>query len=503
MISDSAGIKFFADHLPILKDDYHRLQSATSEQREIIGKQQRLLGNRINVLEDIQICPPFDPSTGLVQLEFVEMIGKLNVGEVIDLSDAQLVDINETEFIAYMKGATEPSSEATEPSSESTEPSCESTEPSIEVTEPSSESTEPSCESTEPSCESTEPSCESTEPSSESTEPSSEATEPSSESTEPSCESTEPSIEVTEPSSESTEPSCESTEPSCESTEPSCESTEPSSESTEPSSEATEPSSESTEPSCESTEPSIEVTEPSSESTEPSCESTEPSCESTEPSCESTEPSCESTEPSSESTEPSSEATEPSCESTEPSIEVTEPYHDWSANIPFVIGSGITNMKNSCYVSSILQMFFHLPHFAHWLLHGTQHSVLCNNQCSNSLSCPNSLWFHLRQMFNTVRANTVASPAGFLGHFRALTPMFPASVQQDANEFMLTLIELVGKENPDTEPFSSTFNVTLLHRKACLKCDHETQHEEDASSVVLPIHANDNDLSHMLANYFS
>lgn len=63
---------------------------------------------------------------------------------------------------------------------------------------------------------------------------------------------------------------------------------------------------------------------------------------------------------------------------------------DWTASMPFVIGVGIQNLNNTYYISAILQVFVHLAAFAHWLMGESKHSELC--ECSNSLSCTNSLY---------------------------------------------------------------------------------------------------------------
>lgn len=53
-----------------------------------------------------------------------------------------------------------------------------------------------------------------------------------------------------------------------------------------------------------------------------------------------------------------------------------------SSNRKWIVGTGMTNVGNTCYLNSTLQALFHVPAFANWLISDSvQHGQRCEEIC--------------------------------------------------------------------------------------------------------------------------
>ncbi|KAG4073636.1 hypothetical protein HA402_000860 [Bradysia odoriphaga] len=143
----------------------------------------------------------------------------------------------------------------------------------------------------------------------------------------------------------------------------------------------------------------------------------------------------------------------------------------------WVIGAGINNIGNMCFVNATLQVLFHIPVLVDYMLNNKFHPTDCNEECASEM-----LFCKLIQLLHKTRlGEKKIRPHGFMEMIRANTPttvlgvqttMFPAGRQQDASEFMLALINLLNNELQENSPFSAIFQMQTNLNVQCTKCGY-------------------------------
>ncbi|KAK8885748.1 hypothetical protein M9Y10_041201 [Tritrichomonas musculus] len=151
--------------------------------------------------------------------------------------------------------------------------------------------------------------------------------------------------------------------------------------------------------------------------------------------------------------------------------------------------AGLTNFGNSCYINSVLQCLMYcpgLPFFAEHIPNIVYERSL-NKHC---------FLHYFGELSKEMRQSKTCSASVFFHNITSISPEFKPGYQQDAHEFLLSLLNTFDDEcarafNKSHDYFDTAihalFGSTLTERKICDNCKHITTSESHVLDLSLPL----------------
>ncbi|XP_053661969.1 ubiquitin carboxyl-terminal hydrolase 36 [Anopheles marshallii] len=159
----------------------------------------------------------------------------------------------------------------------------------------------------------------------------------------------------------------------------------------------------------------------------------------------------------------------------------------------WLVGAGMMNMGNTCYLNSTLQALFHVPAIANWLLSDEPHRVKCDEGGSggNCIICAMA-----KTLLESQSNQTAFRPYLVYSRLRLVCKHLVPGRQEDAHEFLRYLVEAMEKSylnrsknskeldqySKETTPLNQILGGYLRSEVKCLSCQHVSttfQHFED------------------------
>uniref|UniRef100_A0A182MJ13 Ubiquitin carboxyl-terminal hydrolase 36 n=1 Tax=Anopheles culicifacies TaxID=139723 RepID=A0A182MJ13_9DIPT len=159
----------------------------------------------------------------------------------------------------------------------------------------------------------------------------------------------------------------------------------------------------------------------------------------------------------------------------------------------WLVGAGMTNMGNTCYLNSTLQALFHVPAIANWLLSDEPHRSKCDDGGSGG-SC--IICAMAKTLLESQTNQTAFRPYLVYSKLRLVCKHLVPGRQEDAHEFLRYLVEAMEKSylnrsknskeldqySKETTPLNQILGGYLRSEVKCLSCQHVSttfQHFED------------------------
>ncbi|XP_049298006.1 ubiquitin carboxyl-terminal hydrolase 36 isoform X2 [Anopheles funestus] len=159
----------------------------------------------------------------------------------------------------------------------------------------------------------------------------------------------------------------------------------------------------------------------------------------------------------------------------------------------WLVGAGMMNMGNTCYLNSTLQALFHVPAIANWLLSDEPHRIKCDDGGSGG-SC--IICAMAKTLLESQTNQTAFRPYLVYSKLRLVCKHLVPGRQEDAHEFLRYLVEAMEKSylnrsknskeldqySKETTPLNQILGGYLRSEVKCLSCQHVSttfQHFED------------------------
>lgn len=180
--------------------------------------------------------------------------------------------------------------------------------------------------------------------------------------------------------------------------------------------------------------------------------------------------------------------------------------HKW------VIGSGLLNVGNSCYLNATLQALFHIPSLANWLVSDSVH----RNHCIKSGNFDCTICGVARTLLLTQKEKQAVQPFGVFTRLKYICRHLLYGKQEDAHEFLRFLIEsmeecfllrfsnhkILDEYSKRTTPLNHIFGGYIKSVVRCLSCNYESVTYQYFQDIILDIRKADN-IEDALDAYFS
>ncbi|KAG9152745.1 hypothetical protein Leryth_018903 [Lithospermum erythrorhizon] len=162
-----------------------------------------------------------------------------------------------------------------------------------------------------------------------------------------------------------------------------------------------------------------------------------------------------------------------------------------------IVGSGLSNVGNTCFLNSILQCFIHTVPLLQGLL-AFDHKMLCNT----ASVCVICALFELIDLALTSTGRSV-SPWKFVDNLSYISSSFQRFQQEDAHEFLQCFLDRLESCCDDLKPLSSStaeghnfvkqvFGGRLVSKLKCCNCGHCSDTYESSIDLSLEIDDADN-----------
>ncbi|KAI4328073.1 hypothetical protein L6164_020464 [Bauhinia variegata] len=170
-----------------------------------------------------------------------------------------------------------------------------------------------------------------------------------------------------------------------------------------------------------------------------------------------------------------------------------------SSIVPSMLGGGLANLGNTCFINAILQCFTHTVPLILGLC-SCSHSVPCDNDTDGfCVLC--GLSDHIRQTL--AASGKVLSPWSFVNNLNQFSSSFRRYQQEDAHEFMQCVLDKLDKcfvdlkkKNQSCEQdcnlVEKVFGGRLISKLRCCNCGHCSETYEPLIDLSLGIQDVDN-----------
>ncbi|KAK3931100.1 Ubiquitin carboxyl-terminal hydrolase 36 [Frankliniella fusca] len=100
--------------------------------------------------------------------------------------------------------------------------------------------------------------------------------------------------------------------------------------------------------------------------------------------------------------------------------------------------AGLVNLINSCYLNATIQVLFHIPAFARFLIEDGEHRQSCVS--SSCIACC------LFRLYDIMSTQSVAVPLNVYNMIQAVCPQMQRGHQEDAHELLVKMLELLEQQ---------------------------------------------------------
>ncbi|KAH6816879.1 hypothetical protein C2S51_000482 [Perilla frutescens var. frutescens] len=164
-----------------------------------------------------------------------------------------------------------------------------------------------------------------------------------------------------------------------------------------------------------------------------------------------------------------------------------------------VIGAGLENLGNTCFLNSVLQCFIHTVPLLQPIMSNGQFGH-CSNDCNKERFC---LLCALRDLImRSLVSNTTVSPWDLVNNLTHISSNFQRYQQEDAHEFLQCFLDrLEGCHEPESKNCKSlqsdnivqqVFGGRLVSNLKCCNCGHCSDTYEPSIDLSLEIDDADN-----------
>jgi ubiquitin carboxyl-terminal hydrolase 36/42 len=200
----------------------------------------------------------------------------------------------------------------------------------------------------------------------------------------------------------------------------------------------------------------------------------------------------------------------------------------------WLVGSGMTNVGNTCYLNSTLQAIFHVPSMANWLMSDTKHRETCENngkrKNKNNPKQYNLINFCFlgggqggciicamaKTLISSQGTQSAIKPWLVYSKLRLVCKHLTLGRQEDAHEFLRYLIESMEKlylgrfknskdleqYSKETTPLNQILGGYLRSAVRCLSCNHVSTTYQHFQDLLLDIRKA-NSVEEALEGYFA
>ncbi|KAL1548032.1 ubiquitinyl hydrolase 1 [Salvia divinorum] len=155
-----------------------------------------------------------------------------------------------------------------------------------------------------------------------------------------------------------------------------------------------------------------------------------------------------------------------------------------------IIGAGLENLGNTCFLNSVLQCFIHTVPLLHPILANgylMQSSNNCNKEQFSVLNAMRDL------IFQSLVSNTTVSPFDLVNNLTHISSNFQRFQQEDAHEFLQCFLDrLEGCYEPKNNIVQQVFGGRLVSNLMCCNCGHCSDTYEPSIDLSLEIDDADN-----------
>ncbi|EAY17694.1 Clan CA, family C19, ubiquitin hydrolase-like cysteine peptidase [Trichomonas vaginalis G3] len=159
------------------------------------------------------------------------------------------------------------------------------------------------------------------------------------------------------------------------------------------------------------------------------------------------------------------------------------------------------NLGNSCFINAVLQCLVYTPGFEYF----TKNMPNLIYELNSEKAC---YLYHFAELCRAMHTIPESAPHMFYGQISQISPLMRSGLQQDAHEFLLSLLNKFDDEclcpsqktqNEATTPIRSFFAGKMKETTTCTQCRHEHKTVSSFFDINLPLTSDS--ISGCLENY--